>query len=671
MAEPVVTPSWRMFTPDLYPGQVGGTGTVFGTTDRQDIGIIDLPGTVTLDPSFNRGGDVVRLHGSGGQWEAKVSGSTAVLSDGDTTVVIPVGTVGLELAFEDGLRLLRYDSAAGIVKIEGQPVGAEFATIQSGARQASVPDFADHEAFARIFVGSGGDATIGGHYDVFGTLGAETVTVLEGHAHFDASFNRGGDTVVVAGDAGEFGAEQTGSFATFVSDTVDVSIPVGKAGAAVVFDDGTRTLRYDDMIGHIMIGAQTIVAERTALGAAPDGATDMVLFWNDVALDAIAAAKVAPPAAARALAIQAIAVWDAIAALGDMTALSVGLDPDLGAADINAAVAYASHAALGALIPSQAALFDAALEQVMPQLGSGPAFELGRETGSFIGGYVVELRAEDGWDATVTYVPGSDPGDWTPTLPSFAAPALPHWGDVTPLLINDIEQFRAPPPPALDSAAYAAAVNQVQALGAIDSSTRTDDQTEIAIFWRDNAGTYTPPGHWNAIAQAVAAAEGTTTAENAMVFALLNIAVADAGIAAWDTKYTYNEWRPISAIRGADLDGNPATIADADWLPLIATPNHPTYVSGHSTFSGAAAGILTAIFGEDYAFTATAQELPGVTRDFDSFQAAADEAGISRIYGGIHFAFDNEVGLAMGASIAELVTAVFGATTGSTIALYG
>src|SRR5439155_21695263 len=134
-----------------------------------------------------------------------------------------------------------------------------------------------------------------------------------------------------------------------------------------------------------------------------------------------------------------------------------------------------------------------------------------------------------------------------------------------------------------------------------------------------------------------------------------NIATADALISTWDTKYEYNLWRPVTAIRAADTDGNPATEADTTWTPLLVTPNFPSYTSAHSTVSGAAAGVLTALFGSHYDFTVTAEGLPGVTRSFTSFDAAAAEAGRSRIYGGIHYSFDNTTGLAVGAELADHV----------------
>ena len=173
------------------------------------------------------------------------------------------------------------------------------------------------------------------------------------------------------------------------------------------------------------------------------------------------------------------------------------------------------------------------------------------------------------------------------------------------------------------------------------------------------AGTDTPPGHWNTIAANAAITQGLTLAQEARLFALLDISLADAGIAAWDAKYTYNFWRPVTAIQGAGSDGNAATVADATWTPLINTPPFPEYVSGHSTYSGAADAVLTNFFGSNVGFTAGSGGLSGVTRTFDSFTSAANEAGISRIYGGIHFNSANQDGLTTGRAIGSYVASNF------------
>jgi membrane-associated phospholipid phosphatase len=185
-------------------------------------------------------------------------------------------------------------------------------------------------------------------------------------------------------------------------------------------------------------------------------------------------------------------------------------------------------------------------------------------------------------------------------------------------------------------------------------STRSAEQSLIALFWADGAGTETPPGHWNSIAQTVAISLGNTMEQNARLFALLNVAMADAAICAWDAKYADDFWRPVTAIRNGDFDGNPATVGDPAWSSFITTPPFPSYVSGHSTFSAAASTVLAMFYGTDnIAFVTESDFLPGVTRSFASFSAAAREAAVSRLYGGIHYRHDNEDGLAAGVEIGE------------------
>jgi len=220
--------------------------------------------------------------------------------------------------------------------------------------------------------------------------------------------------------------------------------------------------------------------------------------------------------------------------------------------------------------------------------------------------------------------------------------------------MNSSSQFRPSGPPSLDSAQYAADYNEVKALGAAVGSTRTEEQTQIALFWADGAGTETPPGHWNSIAQIIADVRGNTLEQNARLFALLNLAMADGAICAWDAKYTFHNWRPVTAIRNADTDGNPATDPDTAWDSFIVTPPFPDYVSGHSTFSAAAATVLGLFYGtENLLFTTGSDFLPGVYRSFPTPLAAAGEAADSRVYGGIHFRTASEDGLQAGISIGE------------------
>ena len=394
-----------------------------------------------------------------------------------------------------------------------------------------------------------------------------------------------------------------------------------------------------------------------SLGFAGAGAArgDVITEWNLQALNAVKAANTPPPMAARNLAMVQAAVYDAVNAVDRAyQSYHANVAPQPGAS-AEAAAVEAAFRVLGSLYPQQLTAFAAKYGQSLDAIPDSPAKQQGRDLGQAVAQQIIDWRSGDGSTATVVYSPGTQPGQWRPT-PAANAPALyPHWPNLVPFAMTGGNQFRPAGPPALDSVRYAQDYDQVKALGAKTSAVRTAEQTEIARFWADGAGTVTPPGHWNMIAADVAQQRGNTLAENARLFALVNIAMADAGIVSWDAKYHYNLWRPITAIREGDGDGNDATAGDATWEPLLATPPFPECTSGHSTFSGAAATILASLYGDDFAFTTDSDGLPGVTRSFLSFSDAADEAGISRIYGGIHFQFSNEQGLATGRALGEYV----------------
>jgi membrane-associated phospholipid phosphatase len=232
----------------------------------------------------------------------------------------------------------------------------------------------------------------------------------------------------------------------------------------------------------------------------------------------------------------------------------------------------------------------------------------------------------------------------------------PQWGQVIPFCIPSDSEFRPPPPPDLSSAEYTAAFEEVKSLGAASSTTRTAEQSDIARFWYGTAGTYTSAGYWNQIAREVAVQRGDSMVQNARLFALLNLAQADAYFAIWDAKYTYDFWRPVTAIRAADTDGNPDTAPDAAWTSFLGTPPFPSYVSGHSGHSAAAAAVLAAYFEtDDVPFTLTTDSLPGVTRSYPSFSAAAHEVSDSRVFAGIHWRFDVTAGEALGSEVGQYV----------------
>jgi hypothetical protein len=388
-------------------------------------------------------------------------------------------------------------------------------------------------------------------------------------------------------------------------------------------------------------------------------AADMVLQWNATMLDSFRATSLNPPRASRVMAIVHTAIYDAVNAIDrthEAYTVEVLASP---LASREAAVAAAAHAALSSLIPAEkVSRFDPALAAALASIPNGPAEDLGVALGSQVAAQMLALRANDGSDAVAAYTPGADPGEWRPTPPGFAAALLPQWGGVTPFGIEQTSDYAMNGIPELSSAEYATALNEVKAIGSVTSATRTEDQRQIALFWANGAGTATPPGHLNMLASEVAQAQGNTLSENARLFAALNVAMADAAIVCWDIKFDTDFWRPVTAIRLADTDGNAGTVADPAWTPLIATPPFPTYTSGHSTFSGAAAAVLADFFGtDDISFTLSSEHPDPLVlnRSFTSFSQAALESANSRMYGGIHFRFDNEDGLVSGTEIGDYV----------------
>jgi hypothetical protein len=400
--------------------------------------------------------------------------------------------------------------------------------------------------------------------------------------------------------------------------------------------------------------ASTVLAVALALGTPAAVFADTVTAWNSAALDSIRTNRTAPPIAARTLAILHIAMFDAVNGIARTHEPFFVESAVPASASREAAASAAAHRVLTALFPGDAAAFDELHQADRAAIPGSPHKARGLAWGAAVADRILVWRASDNSDALVSPPAGSGPGAWVPTPGVFAPYALPHWGFVAPFAMPAGTHFRPSGPPALDTQQYADEYNEVKQWGAAAGSSRTAEHDQIAQFWADGAGTETPPGHWNSIARDVADRAGHTLEQNARLFALLNAAMADAAICAWDAKYRFNFWRPVTAIRNGDSDGNPLTAGDSAWGSFIATPPFPDYVSGHSTFSGAAARVLALFFGTDrVAFSSRSDFLPGVVRHFSSFSAAAAEAAISRLYGGIHYRSANQDGLTAGLQIGE------------------
>lgn len=446
-------------------------------------------------------------------------------------------------------------------------------------------------------------------------------------------------------------------------------------------------------------------------GSGTSASTSWVRHWNEIAIDAsgrdhtpvqpgetrVYGEQVGPGRSARAMAIVHIAVFDAIVAINGGYESYTGLPRVRGAVAMKAAIAQAAHDTLVALFPSQAPIFAEALATDLAKIRDGRPKSRGIELGAQAADAILTMRAEDGSAHPeprygIDYIAGDEPGIWRQDPISQLPPALgAHWGSVAPFVLASHDQFRLPPPPALDSAEYAAAFQEVQSLGGDGTTTptvRTPDETHIGIFWAYDGtpSLCAPPRLYNQIATQIAEQRGTGIVELARLLALVNVAMADAGVASWDSKYEYKFWRPVTGIREADEgtgptglgDGNPDTAGDPDFSPLGApasntagpnfTPPFPAYPSGHATFGGALFQTLRRFYGTDaIPFTFVSDEFDGETRDADgtvrpylprsfaTLSQAEEENGQSRIYLGIHWSFDKTSGIAQGRQVADYV----------------
>lgn len=373
-------------------------------------------------------------------------------------------------------------------------------------------------------------------------------------------------------------------------------------------------------------------------------ASDPILFWNQQMVQYYSAA---PPVQARGIAMANIAMHDAVNATiggGQRNYLQGVVAPTGG--DARAAATQAAFLVMSAVNAPNAATYQAARDASLALVANGAAKDAGIAAGTAYADAILAARANDNSTNPLgtMYMTNGLPGDYRPTGPGSAA--LPFWGTVTPFVLSSASQFRAPPPPKLTDSAYTDAYKEVKEIGALNSITRTQDQTNSALFW-DTANGST----WINIGLIVGEDEGLSTLGYSSAFARLSTGLADALIAGFDAKYAYRYWRPLTAIQNGDMDGNPDTAGDAAWQPLFATPLHPSYVSTHSLLSATGATILSGIFGDDEGFTFS---IGSDTRSFTGLMQAAQDGANSRLWGGIHFRFDNEAGLAMGNQIGAL-----------------
>jgi len=357
----------------------------------------------------------------------------------------------------------------------------------------------------------------------------------------------------------------------------------------------------------------------------------------------------------RSFAIMHAAIYDAVNSI-DRThkPYLVSLSDAPRDASQEAAAAAAAHRVLVALYPTLKSALDTELLQSLVQIPDGERKTEGIHVGQTIADRILARRGNDGSNTQpIPYVFGSAPGDYLSTPPNFPPqPQFTHWSRVTPFALERADRFRPGPPPALTSDKYSDALKQVKSLGVANSTNATADEALTGRFWNGSIQNY-----WNEIAQTASMAHDLTTAANARLFALLNLSFADGVIAFYDAKYIYNFWRPVTAIRAADTDNNPETVADLNWLPQAGkTAPDPSYPGAHAVISAAGAEVLISFFGEDhFNFSVTSEVLPGIERSFTNFSAAAEEASLSRIFAGQHFSFDLASGHRLGREVADFV----------------
>ena len=402
-----------------------------------------------------------------------------------------------------------------------------------------------------------------------------------------------------------------------------------------------------------LAGAARATPPATAAAARP-GTTqaDTVTRWNLTMIAGLEAASIPPPPAARIGAIVQASVFDAVNGIARRyTPYHVASAAPPGASR-DAAAASAAYTALVALIPAQKPLLDAQLSATLAQLSDDPSHpgqsvQRGLAWGATVASEILAWRASDGFTTVPPYTLGSAPGDWQPTPPLFLqppqAPLFRPFATMTPFALTSPSQFLPPGPPPLTSARYAQDLAEVQALGSATSTVRTAEQTQTAVFWQAD----TPAAMWNRAADQLAQANDLPLAPNARLLALMNIALADATIAVWNAKGTYNFWRPVTAIRAT---------SDPGWTPLLPTPAFQEYPSAHSGVSSAATAVLAAFYGNATSFTVTSAGLPGVQRAFTTFSSVVQQVEDARIFAGFHFRFSCTDAATLGAQVARYVT---------------
>jgi hypothetical protein len=380
---------------------------------------------------------------------------------------------------------------------------------------------------------------------------------------------------------------------------------------------------------------------------------DVVLEWNSIMVTTLSSQN--PFAQARFAAITQLAVFEAVNAVTGDYQPYLGTIPASPGASADAAAVAAAHRVLRTYFPGSADALDARRNASLASIPDGPAKDMGIALGIAAADAMIAERSADGSAPPAFHVPpSSDPGEWqrTPSCPA-AGGILRHWGQVAPFGIESSSQFRSDPPPALDSAQYAHDYNEVRLVGGQDSAARPQDRADVARFY----AIVLAVGTWNPAVRQVAAARGTSLSENARAFALLNMAISDGLVSVMETKYHYRTWRPETAIHAGDVDGNDKTHGDPAFAPFVTAPCFPGYASAHASASYAARRVAEHIFGEDgFTLVLSSAALPGVTLTYSAFSDITTDIDDARVYGGIHFRFDQHAGARQGKEIGKYIS---------------
>jgi hypothetical protein len=399
----------------------------------------------------------------------------------------------------------------------------------------------------------------------------------------------------------------------------------------------TRTI-VGSMVAVLLVGAATANA-------------DVVSDWNGIMLTTMSSQN--PFAQARYGAITQLAVFEAVNAITGDYKPYLGTVQASPGASAEAAAVSAAYRVLATYFPASLPTLDAARASSLGSIPNGWPKDSGIAVGEAAANAMIALRADDGSTPPEFFIPpSSDPGEWqvTPSC-SPAGGAFLQWRNVTPFGIQRADQFRSEPPPALTSSRYTRSFNEVKTVGAVNSTERPPDRSDVALLYAAIAA----PAVWNVVTSQVAAAEHATLSERARVFALVNIALSDAAVAVFDTKYHYNRWRPETAIHFADVDDNPRTEADPSFVPFIVAPCFPSYPSAHGSLSNAAREVLDRIYGDRHRSITISSPVLGITLTYRTLREITEDISDARVYGGIHFRFDQDEGADQGRRLGKYI----------------